>query len=341
MNFVILSPPLLPTSPISHPPPTPSPSPSPAPLPIPCRPVCPPSPPLPPYPSWPWASTSTRPCSGRRRSSAATAGPCTTSRPTRCTPTRYAGVGRRWFLYLLSSFDTFDTPRHLSPIHTHSLTLTFPSLVPCPPPHLPLGGPGRPQRHCLWTPRVQRGLPGARVHPAVAHQAPLGAAQHPRQRRTQTTRRGGRRGRGRGRSRGRGWDRWVVSVARCDVIIICRLACLQHTSSPLIHPFQPYRPTYLTSPHPFTPPFHPTLSPHPFTPPFHPTLPLPGYRGTNLDDLLLETSRLVIARSHPELRTLLTELTDQHLVQQMVDPLSRRPVVWLTLPAHTLRKMLP
>ena len=45
-------------------------------------------------------------------------------------------------------------------------------------------------------------------------------------------------------------------------------------------------------------------------------------------------------RSLPELRTLLMELTDQNLAQTIVDPVTRRHVVWITLPPHTLRKLL-
>ena len=63
-----------------------------------------------------------------------------------------------------------------------------------------------------------------------------------------------------------------------------------------------------------------------------------SYRGMNIDELLIETSRSVVARSMPELNTLLQELIDHKIVNKAFDS-QRKLFVWITLPLHTLRKV--
>lgn len=63
-----------------------------------------------------------------------------------------------------------------------------------------------------------------------------------------------------------------------------------------------------------------------------------AYRGINIDDLLLETARSVVARSMPELNTLLQELIDHKIVTKVYDS-QRKLCVWINLPAQTLRKL--
>lgn len=65
---------------------------------------------------------------------------------------------------------------------------------------------------------------------------------------------------------------------------------------------------------------------------------LSTYRGINIEDLLIETSRSVVARSMPELNTLLQELIDHKIVSKVYDS-QRKLFVWITLPQHTLRKL--
>lgn len=65
---------------------------------------------------------------------------------------------------------------------------------------------------------------------------------------------------------------------------------------------------------------------------------LSTYRGINIEDLLVETSRSVVARSMPELNTLLQELIDHKIVSKVYDS-QRKLFVWITLPPHTLRKL--
>jgi Origin recognition complex subunit 2 len=62
------------------------------------------------------------------------------------------------------------------------------------------------------------------------------------------------------------------------------------------------------------------------------------YRGINIEELLIETSRSVVARSMPELNTLLQELIDHKIVSKVYDS-QRKLFVWITLPPHTLRKL--
>ena len=63
-----------------------------------------------------------------------------------------------------------------------------------------------------------------------------------------------------------------------------------------------------------------------------------SYRGMNIEELLAETSRSVVARSMPELNTLLQELIDHKIVNKAFDS-QRKVFVWITLPLHTLRKL--
>lgn len=63
-----------------------------------------------------------------------------------------------------------------------------------------------------------------------------------------------------------------------------------------------------------------------------------SYRGMNIEELLVETSRSVVARSMPELNTLLQELIDHKIVNKAFDS-QRKLFVWITLPLHTLRKL--
>jgi Origin recognition complex subunit 2 len=63
-----------------------------------------------------------------------------------------------------------------------------------------------------------------------------------------------------------------------------------------------------------------------------------SYRGMNIEELLVETSRSVVARSMPELNTLLQELVDHKIVNKAFDS-QRKLFVWITLPLHTLRKL--
>lgn len=65
---------------------------------------------------------------------------------------------------------------------------------------------------------------------------------------------------------------------------------------------------------------------------------LSTYRGINIEDLLIETSRSVVARSMPELNILLQELIDHKIVSKVYDS-QRKLFVWITLPPHTLRKL--